>query len=374
MLLTQIISVAFAQNLFCLAVLLTPTPLSEEASHHISHYINASSNTTSSTELARLTSDSVGGKIRLEKAKSGINKLLTPKTASWTPHPILHLFPLTISFVCIFLTPFATNLASFTVVCFLPQFHMYLHALLPFLVPMSWGSTSTSSKANRDRYSRIFRFIAVASFLFHFKATLVALLDNTPDSHRHRHSILFFKQDEERSRLERGWTAIEKVVGAINDHPAVSHAAWDAILSGITAVIWATIRGVDVKYMLQISIPFYQASKNTLKRNARKLIEGVKDAKPKSKGRSQSAGNDSITSTSSEKTPKRTKKEHASIGEQDYTPDRGSARKTSAKGFMGEELKHENTESGALAWGLTTLGGVGLGAASVWGSEVVANS
>jgi hypothetical protein len=251
---------------------------------------------------------------------------------------------------------------------------MFLHASFPFLVPASWGSSTPSTQNTRDTYSRIFKFIAVASFLLHFKATFVALLDNTPDSHHHRHSILFFTQDETRSKFERSRTAIEKVIGAINDHPAVTNAGWDTILSGVTVITWAVIRGLDTKSMLQACIPFYRTSKVAMKRNARKTIDGTQEAKPRSKGRPKGAGNDSVTSTPSEKTPKRTKKERASIGEQDYTPDGASASKKSGKGFVGEEIEREDPESGALAWGLVALGGVGFGAASVWGSEAIANS
>jgi hypothetical protein len=38
----------------------------------------------------------------------------------------------------------------------------------------------------------------------------------------------------------------------------------------------------------------------------------------------------------------------------------------------GDENAEEDWEAGALAWGLTTVGGLGVGSAAIYGAEVIA--
>ena len=38
----------------------------------------------------------------------------------------------------------------------------------------------------------------------------------------------------------------------------------------------------------------------------------------------------------------------------------------------GDENAEEDWEAGALAWGLTTAGGLGMGSAAIYGAEVIA--
>ena len=354
------VSISFAQNLFCLAVLLTPVPLSNEGSHHIVNYVDSTAKVTPSKAL-RFSSDTRGGLSRFERIRNSIKTYFAPKPLLWTPHPLLHLVPLTITFVCVFLLPFVVGSSFLMPLLSIPYLHCYLHVLIPWIIPTGWGQSYASSKNAQRTYSQLFKFIAIMSLLLHLKATVVALLDNTPESYRHRHSILFFKRDEQRSALQRGSTAVSKVFGAINDHPAVAYAGWDVLLCGVTAIIWATVRGLDAQAMLEVCVPFYRRRLN--EKNGNSVANG---AKPRRHSQIKGSSKSSSTYTPIKRKPP---KSNATGSEDDFIP-QDTEEETTDLSIEGEEDVKEDPEAGALAWGLTALGGLGAGSASVWGAEV----
>ncbi|KAI9892728.1 MAG: hypothetical protein M1814_001148 [Vezdaea aestivalis] len=355
--LSQLVSLSYAQNLFCLAVLFAPVSLTAEGSHHLLV------STAVSPKNVRFSSDSRGGQTVIEKVKTGVQRYFAQKPASWTPYPALHIFPLAVSSIAIFLLPFAAGTSTFTFVRSFPAFHTYVHGLLPFFVPETWGSVSRTPKQRTELLSSIFRFLAVVSLALHVKATAVALIDNTPNSHRHRHSFPFFVPvDEQRSKLERSRTAVGNLFGAISDHPAVTAVGSDVILSSISVMTWSYVRALDSQTLLSFCIPYYNATVGAIKENV-KLVNGPK--KPRRKSKSASDAVTEIPASTTKKTPRRKK---AAESDESYTPDDRSSADIAESG---EEITSAEPESGALAWGLVTLTGLGAAAASVWGADVI---
>jgi hypothetical protein len=138
-------------------------------------------------------------------------------------------------------------------VMLVPRVLSFAPLLLPYIVPESWGTVHTHPHNAHSAYTTIFKTISIISTLMHGKSTLLALLFNTPDSHYHRHSLLHpFKKDH-RSLIERTATGVGRILGAIDDHPAVNAVGWDVIISGLSVGLWATNRGLDVRALLRSS-------------------------------------------------------------------------------------------------------------------------
>lgn len=129
--------------------------------------------------------------------------------------------------------------------------------LLPYIVPEAWGTVHPHPHDAHSAYISLFRTISYFSTALHGKSTVEALLYNAPDSSYHRHSVLHPFKLEHRSSLERSSTAFAKVLGAINDHPAVSAVGWDVIISGLSLGLWAAARSLDVSGVLAGSGLYY---------------------------------------------------------------------------------------------------------------------
>lgn len=136
---------------------------------------------------------------------------------------------------------------------------------LPYILPESFGTVNTHPHTTYNTYTTIFRTIAATSALLHLKSTVLALFYNTPESHYYRHSLLHPFEEEHRSALDRGTTAIGRVFGAVNEHPAVGAVGWDVILSGLSLGIWAAVRGLEPKKMFGSTTPFMERAESVVK-------------------------------------------------------------------------------------------------------------
>ena len=134
----------------------------------------------------------------------------------------------------------------------------FLLLFLPYTLPSSFGSVLGNPHAAYNNDTKIFRTIATTSALLHLKSTALALFYNTPESHYYRHSLLHPFKEVHRSALDRGYTAVSRLFGAINEHPTVSAVGWDVLLSGLSLGIWAAMRGLEAKKMLSSVTLFMQ--------------------------------------------------------------------------------------------------------------------
>lgn len=191
------------------------------------------------------------------------------KPEGWVPKPAIHLLVLALTYSSVFLLPFASNTPSFMTVTALSRVLPFIPLSLPFILPESFGTINSQPHATYNTYTTIFRTIAATSALLHLKSTVLALFYNTPESHYYRHSLLYPFKEEHRSALDRGSTAIGRVFGAINEHPAVGAVGWDVILSGLSLGIWAAVRGLEPKKMLGSTTVFME--------RAEPIVEEIED-------------------------------------------------------------------------------------------------
>jgi hypothetical protein len=232
------------------------------------------------------------------------------------------------------------------------------------MVPEAWGTVHLHPHEAHNTYNTLFKTISIISLLLHGKATTIALFYNDPGSHVHRHSLLDTFKAEQRNALERGSTAIGKVLGAIGDHPAVGAVGWDALLSGLSLGLWAAVRGLDVEAILSnCGFPtgeITEAKEEAIaKVKETELPKKVEPPTPRRRGRPRKA-HPSIDDTKA--TRKGTRKEEEDKASVPPEP-------LSAEGNVVEE---DDWEVGALAWGIVSAMGLGVGSAGVFGAEIAA--
>ena len=259
-------------------------------------------------------------------------------------------------------------------------------------------------------YANIFAAISVFALGSYAWFTGAAILDNTPELHLHHRSIFswpfhFRASQPEATHLQQIETAVNRVLGALGDHPAVNAVGWDVLLSAISLGMWCIVHGVDVDGIIECSIwPGHTSSKHGQQKDHElkhvSFDHAIKDedgdtALPsptkKPRGRPKKVDKDPSGATKASSkaaqkaeetvsiaTPKRRtrKRSHQShddaedTEDEDYVPDRTTAAEL-------EHLDHEEdhggavAEAGALVWGLCALGGLGVGTAAALGSEVV---
>ncbi|KAI5868096.1 hypothetical protein GGS23DRAFT_544013 [Durotheca rogersii] len=373
--LAHLVNLSYAQNLFYLALTLTPSPLPTGVEH-----LPSKVGPPASSRLIQIR-----------------RKLLPPKPRNWHPHPLLTLGALALSFGSIFLLPYAADTRSFANVVLFARVSTFLPLVLPEIVPATWGAVQSHPHDAHGSLTTIFQIVSATSFVLHAKAAIVGLIYNIPDSYRHRHSALVAWDAEERAAWERGTTALGKVLGSISDHPVVKAVGGDVLLCTLSLGVWAAVRAADVKDIIKSTVPVY-----TLGRETKQVAE---DEAPNA---SFKAGSESAEDAASEHsvTPRRrgrrlTKSQIGSAAssrrpsrvpsEVSGTPGRKRGRPRKSLQFE-EELAYERLssqlrglaegdtlpakeldwESAALAWGLAAFAGLGSASAGVFGAECVA--
>ncbi|KAJ9151728.1 Tetratricopeptide repeat protein 1 protein [Pleurostoma richardsiae] len=364
--LAHLVNLSFAQNLFYVALLLTPSPLPPAGG----------------PSLSRL------GRVR--------NALFPPKPPNWTPYPGLFLVVLLSAYGTLFVVPYAAGTPSFNTVLGVSKALTFAPLALQDIAPVSWGKVPEHPHKAYSAFTDLFRLISLMSMALHGKATIIGLLSNVPKPHYHRHSKLLPWDVETRSKWERTTTAFGKVLGSTSDHPVVAAVGRDVLLCGLSLGLWAAVRAIETSDILISAVPLYKGqsdssgsdtassdpeatgshssstpespikaegeSTGTLRRSSRRHRPtlAAKEAgidlalqTPRKRGRSRKIKQDP-EEAEDDQTYQPTPAVKRSVAEGDVLPD--------------EEL---DWESAALAWGLTALGGLGCGSAGVFGGECI---
>ncbi|KAI1085789.1 hypothetical protein F5B20DRAFT_18530 [Whalleya microplaca] len=389
--LAHLVNLSYAQNLFYLALLLTPAPLP----------------TGDELELP-IVPFPTSRWIRVR------DWLMPPKPDDWHPYPFIFLSTLVLNYGYLFLLPYAANTSSFANVVLATRAVTFLPLILPKIAPVNGGTVHSHPHDAYSSYKTLFRIISVASILLHLKATIVGLISTTPNAHYHRHSVFLPWDVESRTKWERGTTALVKLLGSISEHPAVAGVGWDVLLSAFSLGLWAAVRAPDAHDILASVVPFYSPHSHwstdqpttadpsiphrarkpdpgpgpeaivedpstssehsmTLRRRARPAKTPAAAARGASVASSMSAtttSEDHVTATPGRKRgrPRKTAKQPEE--ERAYEPPpRVEAREGEEADVVPEDL---DWETAALVWGLVTLGGLGVAGAGVVGAECVA--
>ncbi|KAK8027613.1 hypothetical protein PG991_004669 [Apiospora marii] len=339
MALAHLVNLSYAQNLFYLALLLTPAPIPS-------------------------------GEGRLELPVAPVpaslwtrlhNAFFPPKPNNWCPHPAVFLAGLAVNLAAIGLLPHAAETPSFVKVVMFSRVATFLPLLLPKVVPLVHDSVP----------------IPLCGQLL---------------SPREGYLPLSSWDVEERSTWERSTTALGKVIGSISDHPVVAAVGWDALICVASLGVWAAVRATDVQAIIKSAVPYYgtdiagalpsskeDASEKKIKTEPRDDESPepepymARKGSGRAKGRlasiaSSSGASEDIAASS---TPRQRGRANRQLAEEEmaYEPTAKEAREVAEGDILPpEEL---DWESASLSWGLAALGGLGCACAGVFGGESI---
>ena len=300
--------------------------------------------------------------------------LFPPKPANWKPHTFLYVLIFTLNFGVLSLTPLVANTASLKYFILAARALTYAPLALPNLVPESWGVHHSHPHQAYATYTKLFKFISAASFLLHAKATVVGLAYNAPAAHEHRHSIHLPFDVERRSSWERTTGAFGRLLGATADHPVVGGIGRDVLLSALSIGLWAAVRAIDVSGVLATTVPFYELHRDDVDELLSENVESPSKktrAKPKAISTGLN-GTHQVDEAGSVRKRGRPRKSEPTDGDSKYEPTPSEAAITAEGDALPRGEHIVDYEATALAWGLTRVGGLGVGSAGVLGGECIA--
>ncbi|KAF4629886.1 hypothetical protein G7Y89_g8256 [Cudoniella acicularis] len=361
--LSQLVNLSYAQNLFFVAVLLTPVPLPENVKD-----ITRESMPVTSTRL--------------------MEKIIPTKPDGFLPHPAIYIILFLENYFAIFLVPYAANTPSFMTVVLLSRVLPLSYLVLPYVIPTSWGTVPVHPHDSHKTYNTLFCTISAFSALLYVKSTFNALDYNSQESYTYRHSLLHPFENKHLSAKNRFAIPLTHLFTAITEHPAVSAVGLDVLISGLSLGIWSAIRGLDGREMLAASIPFVPSPSlaekvedvvSEVKEEAEKILEKVEKPAPptirRRPGRPRKVEQDQtpdtedtsvVSSNAASPTPKRRgrppKKKSASIPDDGERDDADASYEPTENYRVeeGDEDEPEDWEAAALAWGTIVVGGQGL--------------
>lgn len=138
-----------------------------------------------------------------------------PTQKFWTPTPIIQLLPLMAYYVFVLLAPFTADGSGgfFIIIVVFIRLLLFFPLLLPMIVPEGGGKSYLTPRNAGWMDAGPWYFIGVLSVLLWLSQTFTALKDN--NGH------------------------VGRVLGAVNDSPAVSALGYDYMLSLVTLGFWA---------------------------------------------------------------------------------------------------------------------------------------
>lgn len=297
-----------------------------------------------------------------------------------------------LSYAGIFYLPYAADTPSFNRVVAAARGLTFAPLILQSLAPVSWGLVHPHPEKANSAFTDLFRLMSFLSLVLHGTATFNGLRYNLPDSHYHRHSKLLPWDVEERSKWERARTASGKLLGSMADHPVVAAVGYDVLLSGLSLGVWAAVRSLRASHVLTSAVPLYESSDEIQRGHAseEKATEDDDDkastaGSVRRSSRQHKARVPSVSSVASRDSednrgapaprrrgrPRKVKPDpEEELGDATYEP---SAEEVKASA-EGDSLPSQDVdwEAAALAWGLTAVGGLGLGSSGVFGGECLA--
>lgn len=359
-LLAHLVSLSFAQNLFYVALLLTPSPIPTQK-------------------------------------PSFLDRFFSPKPNNWIPNPsVVYSFLALSSAVALWL-PWTAGSSWFPIAATLAKLLSFAPLILNTIAPQSWGTTHLGPHSSYRVITNTFQAISAASALLHAKTTVSSLFYNFPGPRKHRHSIKIPFDTQRRSKWERSATSIEKVLGSINDHPAVNAAGKDVLLCALSLGLWAAVRAVDVGNMLRSAMPLYKSTEPSPPDVSTSVHEVDAPSEKqvldrgngtsmnlRSRGRRTKGETDNNSIDGNLQTSKRRGRPRRSKVELEASPDLDQRSEMGESAYKPTPVEKEDIdlgdvvpdddfdwESASLAWGLSILGGLGAGAAAVYGGECI---
>ena len=247
MLLGQIVAISFAMNLFFLAILFSQASSWEEV-----HSESPLPTTSKYKDLQWVDFNSSDDLIRDFKAEGCTlhdsphqisRKVCVSNDSSWTPYGLFYYISLFINFTAIALIPYASNTSMFLPMLAIPHVLLFLPLYIPTAARRRWSVTSADA-ASRE-FLRVYKLVFCIAICLHIKATVVVVLDTTPDRHSVQNDITFHGNINSPGQKKARGT-VQNLLGSLNDHPAVSSVGWDVIMCYLGIILWVIIQRADI--------------------------------------------------------------------------------------------------------------------------------
>lgn len=307
-----------------------------------------------------------------------MNVASPPKPSGWTLGPGFYLLSILASYGTVFLIPYVAETPLFSRIVATSRALTFAPLVLHTIAPTSWGTVHTHHHEASAALTDLFRFMSVVSVLLHGTATFTGLKYNVPHAHYHRHSKLLPWDIEERSKWERTTTAVGKLLGATSDHPVVAAVGYDVLLSGLSTGLWAAVRSLRAGDILSSVVPLYEDSEMSTAKlvgtnDQHNLEEGASEPRRTSRRHKSSVSAEDNREPPIPRRrgrPRKTKQDPVEEpGDETYEPTAGEKNSAEGDALPGQEL---DWDAAGLAWFLTSVGGLGLGCAGVFGGECLA--
>lgn len=323
--LAHLVSLSYAQNLFFVALLLTPAPLPGDGPH---------------PPPSRWT--------------RAVNAVFPPKPPGWALGPGFYLLSVLASYGTAFLVPSVAETPALGRVVATSRALTFAPLVLQTVAPASWGAVHTHHHEASAAFTDLFRFMCVVSVALHGTATFTGLKYNVPHAHYHRHSKLLPWDIEERSRWERTTTAVGKLLGATSDHPVVAAVGCDVLLSGLSTGLWAAVRSLRAGDILRSVVPLYGDTAAVKTNDQEGTNKRQEPPTPRRRGRPRKVSRQDPVEEPGDKT---------------YAPTPGEEGSAEGDALPRQPM---DWDAAGLVWGLMAIGGLGLGCAGVFGGESLA--
>jgi len=152
----------------------------------------------------------------------------------------------------------------------------------------------------------------------------------------------------------------------------VLNAGLDVLLSTVSLGLWAAVRSTDVHNILSMTIPLYQGQSRAAIEASAVSSETARDEVGGTTADSKTGDVTETPTLRKRGRPRKAKKvPEQAYGDAAYEPTPSEAASIT-EGDVIPDPGDLDWESTALVWGLTALGGLGVGSAGVMGGECVA--
>jgi len=329
--------------------------------------------------------------------------------ALFAPSPVVYYVPILASLLAMnWLPDFIALNADIRVLRLTITFGVPLFlAFAPRIVPVALGRQHTSKAAAHRSYSKVFHFLAIASFLLYWRLFSKTVLSNKETTHHQFWNIFdntlgLTSERTQANQLFRGLSTTGHRLKQVSKHPAISATSLDVLFSVTSLLAWTLTRALDVEAVLENSIfsmlvPSHEKHV-AFEDNVKRIIDNVhsepeveetplESLTPRKRGRpaknKTAINGGSTAATASVRRSGRRSTRSAdhdsdkesvagSVADSTYEPTETTKRdvaETESDGAITSDFVHGG-ESAAFGLFLTFLGGLGQLASSALGAEV----
>lgn len=210
----------------------------------------------------------------------------------------------------------------------------------------------------RKSYAFIYRSLALAAFVIYVVQTIGVFSKAAPPRRSLKHGYLWIPTGHiELTRWKQFQVTFGKVIGSLSSDPIVTGTIWDVLLTGLSLSIWAVVRNMHVKAILQcLGLANWKLKPlNSIVESSLLEEEQTPESPTRKRGRARKGLSKTPTPVDG-----------------DYIPSLDTLAQVKAHESLAlsEDDRENNTEAGVVAWPLFFIAGLGTTLSAVLGGEL----